>query len=47
MIEVHPNPDKAKCDGAESLTFENFRNLMDQVREVARAIGKVPAGAKS
>jgi len=47
MIEVHPNPDQAKCDGAESLTFENFRKLMDQVREVARAIGKVPADAKS
>ena len=45
MIEVHPNPDQAKCDGPESLTFDNFRMLMDQVREVARAVGKVPAGA--
>ena len=45
MIEVHPNPDLAKCDGPESLTFENFRKLMDQVKEVARAVGKAPAGA--
>ena len=45
MIEVHPNPDLAMCDGPESLTFENFRALMDQVRDVARAMGKVPAGA--
>jgi 3-deoxy-7-phosphoheptulonate synthase len=45
MIEVHPNPDLAKCDGPESLTFENFHGLMDQVRAVARAVGKVPAGS--
>ena len=47
MIEVHPNPDLAKCDGPESLTFENFRKLMDQVRGVAHAVGKVPAGSYS
>ena len=45
MIEVHPNPDLAKCDGPESLTFENFEKLMSQVKDVARAVGKVPAGA--
>ena len=45
MIEVHPNPDLAKCDGPESLTFENFDKLMNQVKDVARAVGKVPAGA--
>ena len=45
MIEVHPNPDLAKCDGPESLTFENFAKLMGQVKDVARAVGKVPAGA--
>ncbi len=47
MIEVHPNPDLAKCDGPESLTFENFDKLMGQVKDVARAVGKVPAGAYS
>ena len=47
MIEVHPNPDLAKCDGPESLTFENFDKLMSQVKDVARAVGKVPAGAYS
>ena len=29
LIEVHPNPDQAKCDGAQSLTFDNFSSLMD------------------
>ena len=37
LVEVHPNPDVAKCDGAQSLTFDNFRALMDQVRAVTAA----------
>ena len=35
LVEVHPNPDVAKCDGAQSLTFENFNSLMGQVQAVA------------
>ena len=35
LIEVHPNPDVAKCDGPQSLTFENFDTLMDQVHALA------------
>ena len=35
VIEVHPNPDVAKCDGPQSLTFENFDMLMEQVNAVA------------
>ena len=35
LVEVHPNPDQAKCDGAQSLTFENFRSLMDQVHALS------------
>ena len=35
LIEVHPNPDMAKCDGPQSLTFDNFRILMDQVEAIA------------
>ncbi|GBD10943.1 Phospho-2-dehydro-3-deoxyheptonate aldolase [bacterium HR23] len=40
LIEVHPNPDQALSDGAQSLTPENFRKLMDGVRAVAGALGK-------
>ncbi|MDP2948597.1 MAG: 3-deoxy-7-phosphoheptulonate synthase [Chloroflexota bacterium] len=40
MVEVHPNPDHALSDGAQSLTFDNFRQLMDRVGEVARAVGR-------
>ena len=41
MIEVHPTPDTAKCDGAQSLTFDNFRHLMDSVRAVVQVVGEV------
>ena len=34
IVEVHPNPDAAKCDGAQSLTFENFSTLMGQVTSI-------------
>ena len=34
LVEVHPNPEVAKCDGAQLLTFENFNLLMDQVKAI-------------
>ncbi len=44
LVEVHPNPDVAKCDGAQSLTFENFNSLMSQVQAVA-AVRQNPVNA--
>lgn len=38
LIEVHPDPDHALSDGAQSLEPEQFRDLMRQVRAVAAAI---------
>ena len=40
MIEVHPNPSKAWSDGAQSLTFQRFGNLMKELRTVAGAVGR-------
>ena len=40
LIEVHPNPDEALKDGAQSLTLEQFHELMPQVQAVATAIGR-------
>ena len=34
MIEVHPNPAKALCDGAQSLSGEDFRRLMGEVERL-------------
>lgn len=40
MIEVHPSPDHALKDGAQSLTIQQFRDLMPPVRAIASAVGK-------
>jgi len=40
MIEVHPNPDEALKDGAQSLTFENFVLLMQRLAPVASSVGR-------
>jgi 3-deoxy-7-phosphoheptulonate synthase len=46
MIEVHPTPDAALKDGAQSLTFEHFGELMKRVGPVAKAVGRTMAGGK-
>ena len=45
IVDVHPNPSVAKCDGAQALTLESFEDMMARATAVARAIGKTPAGA--
>jgi len=40
IVEVHQNPPHAKSDGAQSLYPEQFSELMDQIRVIARAIGR-------
>jgi len=40
MIEVHPQPEKALCDGPESLSPDEFDRLMKDVRRIARAVGR-------
>lgn len=32
MIEVHPNPEKALCDGAQSITPDAFADIMNDVK---------------
>jgi 3-deoxy-7-phosphoheptulonate synthase len=40
MIEVHPSPDTALKDGAQSLTFDHFADLMRRLAPVASAVGR-------
>ena len=40
LIEVHPNPDEALKDGAQSLTIDQFKDLMPQAQAIAQAIGR-------
>ncbi|HHW43519.1 3-deoxy-7-phosphoheptulonate synthase [Desulfofundulus thermobenzoicus] len=40
LIEVHPDPGKALCDGPQSLTPAQFAALMEELRAVAAAVGR-------
>ncbi len=40
IIEIHPNPDKALCDGYQSLHLDQFRDLMTQVGTIAKAVNR-------
>ena len=40
MIEVHNDPAKAKCDGAQSLTPDQFDELMSFIRKEVEFFGK-------
>jgi 3-deoxy-7-phosphoheptulonate synthase len=40
LIEVHPDPEKAFSDGAQSLFPEQFRKLMQELRMIAPAVGR-------
>jgi 3-deoxy-7-phosphoheptulonate synthase len=40
LIEVHPDPDRALSDGAQSLRPAQFEELMDQLRMIAQAVGR-------
>jgi 3-deoxy-7-phosphoheptulonate synthase len=40
LIEVHPDPEHALSDGAQSLFPEQFAKLMDELRIIAPAVGR-------
>jgi 3-deoxy-7-phosphoheptulonate synthase len=40
LIEVHPDPDRALSDGAQSLFPDQFSKLMDELRMIAPAVGR-------
>ncbi len=40
MIEVHPCPSCALSDGPQSLTFDQFQTLMDDLKPFARLVGR-------
>ena len=40
MVEVHPEPDKALSDGPQSLKFNVFEDLMQDVKKIANVLGK-------
>ncbi|MDI6785624.1 MAG: 3-deoxy-7-phosphoheptulonate synthase [bacterium] len=40
LIEVHSNPEEAYSDGEQSLTPKNFINLMNEIKPLAKLLGK-------
>ncbi|HUI57153.1 MAG TPA: 3-deoxy-7-phosphoheptulonate synthase [Bryobacteraceae bacterium] len=40
LVEVHPDPDHALSDGAQSMRPEQFEELMRQLRMIAPAVGR-------
>jgi 3-deoxy-7-phosphoheptulonate synthase len=40
LVEVHPTPDRALSDGAQSLYPEQFERMMKETRLIAEAIGR-------
>jgi 3-deoxy-7-phosphoheptulonate synthase len=45
MVEVHPRPEEAICDGPQSLVAGEFAGYADRVRAAAALAGKVPSEA--
>ncbi|MBC7791793.1 MAG: 3-deoxy-7-phosphoheptulonate synthase [Anaerolineae bacterium] len=45
LVEVHPNPERARSDGPQALHPEQFASLMDDVRAIAGVIGRTLARA--
>lgn len=44
MVEVHPRPEEARSDGAQSLRPEVFERLVREVYQVAAAVGREGPG---
>ena len=40
LVEVHYDPERAICDGPQSLFPEQFASLADQLRQIAGAVGR-------
>ena len=40
IVEVHNDPQKARCDGQQSIKPEVFNNLMKDLRVIAEAVGR-------
>ncbi|MFN7949993.1 MAG: 3-deoxy-7-phosphoheptulonate synthase [Blastocatellia bacterium] len=43
LVDVHPYPERALCDGPQALLFEMFRQMMGEVRAIAEIVRQQPA----
>jgi 3-deoxy-7-phosphoheptulonate synthase len=47
VVEVHPNPEAAVCDGPQALRCDDFAGFVARVEQVAEIAGRHVAGALS
>jgi 3-deoxy-7-phosphoheptulonate synthase len=40
LVEVHPEPEKAKVDGQQTLNCEAFERMMRELKALAEAVGR-------
>lgn len=40
IVEVHPDPPSAKSDGFQALNLHQFRNLMEQLKQILPILGR-------
>jgi 3-deoxy-7-phosphoheptulonate synthase len=46
MVEVHPRPEDALCDGPQSLPTDGFAEYVERVRAAAGVVGKTLSSAR-
>jgi 3-deoxy-7-phosphoheptulonate synthase len=42
LVDVHPYPERALCDGPQALLFDMFREMVDQVKAIAGIVRRHP-----
>ena len=47
MIDIHPDPRTALCDGPQALTRDDIAELSQELMAIAEAVGKKPANHAS
>ncbi|HLG25937.1 MAG TPA: 3-deoxy-7-phosphoheptulonate synthase, partial [Candidatus Gracilibacteria bacterium] len=40
LIDVHPNPAEALCDGDQAIRPDAFERLMEEIKPIAAAVGR-------
>lgn len=43
MIDIHPHPESALCDGPQALTIDELTPLVEEMTKVAQAVGRTLA----
>jgi 3-deoxy-7-phosphoheptulonate synthase len=45
ILEVHPDPDSALCDGSQTITIDSLRAITRQIEAMSTVLGRIPVVA--